>query len=150
MHGRDILGWIGVYGFWLLTIALSIAVYLVGRQTVGIVVEVAGADELVRTAVDRFLLFFLTIVIIVVIVFVEHYYRTGLVKGRLLSRVARVVGIELLVLTLLHVIPQLVLGWYGGWLQRLVILVEGAGGFALLGVSLRLKQKRTGSTRRRE
>ena len=148
MHRREIAGWTGVYAFWVLSVAIGIGLFLVSRQTVGIVVEIAGADDLARTAIDRFYLFFAAIALIVVIVFLEHYYRTGFQKGRLLVRVARVVGIELLILTVLHVIPQLVLGWYGGWLQRLVILAEGAGGFALLGVSLRDKRKRRGSTKR--
>lgn len=141
MHRREIAGWIGVYAFWVVSVAIGIGLYLVSRQTIGIVAEVAGADELVRTAIDRFYLFFTAIALIVVIVFVEHYYRTGLRKGRLLVRVARVVGIELLVLTALHTIPQVVVGGYGSWIERVVILIEGAGGFALLGVSLRRRQK---------
>ena len=148
MHRREIAGWIAAYGLWVLSVAIGIALYLVSRQTAGIVMVVAGADELVRTAVDRFFLFFAAIALIVVIVFLEHYYRTGYLKGRLLTRAARVVGIELLVLAALHTIPQVVVGGYGSWFERAVILAEGAGGFALLGVSLRGRRTRGGAGRR--
>ena len=141
MQGREAAGWTGVYAFWVLSVAIGIGLYLVSRQTVGIVVEIAGAGDLARTAIDRFYLFFAAIALIVVIVFLEHYYRTGFQKGRLLVRVARVIGIELLVLAILHTIPQIVVGGYGSWIERAVILLEGAGGFALLGVSLRSRQK---------
>lgn len=140
MQKSDILGWAGVYGFWVVTIALAILILIVSRQTAGIAAEVAGLDPQARTLIDRVILFVVAVMVVVLIVFIEHYYRVGLGKGLLLKRASRVLGIELLVLAVLHTIPQLLLGLYGGWLQRGVILVEGAAGFALIAVSIRLKR----------
>lgn len=142
MQRREIWGWAAVYGLWAVTVALGIVLLIVTRQSLGIVLEVAGTDEMAVMALDRFFMLFVSLAVVVVIVFAEHYYRVGYGRQLLLPRAARLIGIELLVLMVSHTIPQLVLGAYGSWLIRLVILAEGAAGIALIAVSVRLTHQR--------
>jgi hypothetical protein len=140
-RGKTILGWIGVYGFWILAVALGLLFFLVSRQSLAIVMEAFGVADTARVAIDRFFMLFVALVIVVLIVFLEHHFRVGREKGRLLSRAARAIGTELLVLMVFQLAPALLLGGFGAVLPWVVVGVQGAVGVGLLVGAVRLRRR---------
>jgi hypothetical protein len=133
--------WIAVYGLWLAGCAVAFLLMIALRQMILTWLDVAGADELTRTAVDRFGFFGLSIFCLFIIVYLEHYYRTGHGQGLLYIRFTRSLGIELFLLGAMHFTSMaLVHVSSASWAEILVPLAEGIAGLSLTVVSFRLPE----------
>lgn len=139
---RRAVEWGGVYAAWLLSCALGIATLLLSRQAVWILLDLRATDQLVSTVVDRFFLLFATIGLIAFIVFAEHYLRQGLLRGRLRERVARILGVGLLVVLGFHGFTKAVVALPPLRIEWVLLAVEGGGGAGLVVYSNRLRRAR--------
>ena len=116
------------YLLWAISVVLAVVDLLVWRSSAMIVLGMTPWDRYVEHAINQFSFLLLAIVGLGVIVFTEHHYRTGVEENRLLPRFLRVTFIELLVLTLAHLvwlIGEVVLGFYAP-LTVGIVLAEAA------------------------
>jgi len=91
------------YLLWAISVAAAITVLLSARSSLIIGFGVTKWDRYVEHAINQFGFLFLAIFGLAIIVFTEHFYRTGVEKGRLFMRFFLVSFWELLILTLVHV-----------------------------------------------
>jgi len=92
------------YLLWAVSVALAIVTLLAWRSSAMIALGVTQWDRYLEHALNQFGFLFLAIFGLVVIVFTEHYYRTGVEQQRLYLRFFWVTFIELVVLTLAHLV----------------------------------------------
>lgn len=90
------------YLLWALSVAAAITVLLSSRSALMIALGVTPWDRYFEHAINQFGFLFLAIFGLAIIVFTEHFYRTGVEKGRLFIRFFFVSFWELLVLTLVQ------------------------------------------------
>ena len=107
--------YLAAYLLWAVTVVLAIVDLLVWRSSGMIALGMTPWDRYVEHAINQFGFLFLAILGLCVIVFAEHHYRTGVEENRLLPRFLRVTFIQLLVLTLAHLVwlvGEVVLGFF--------------------------------------
>ncbi len=92
------------YLLWAVSVVLAVVDLLVLRSSAMIALGMTPWDRYVEHALNQFGFLFLAILGLGVIVFTEHYYRTGVEANRLLPRFLLITFIELLVLTLAHLV----------------------------------------------
>lgn len=90
------------YLLWAVSVAVAITVLLSSRSSLIIVFGVTKWDRYIEHALNQFGFLFLAIFGLAIIVFTEHFYRTGVEKGRLFMRFFLVSFWELSILTLVH------------------------------------------------
>jgi hypothetical protein len=128
---RNILTFLLVYALWLLSSAVALVVAWVIRQTYLLVAGVLLSDpdltssqlfnaNLRANAVDRWAILVLGVMIVVLVVYVEHYYRTGAAKGKLLQHFLRVSSYQVGVMAAFH------LTYLGVGLGARLLTVSGA------------------------
>ena len=91
------------YLLWAISVAVAVTALLSARTSLIIAFGVTQWDRYVEHAINQFGFLFLAIFGLAIIVFTEHFYRTGVEKGRLFMRFFLVSFWEVLLLTLLHV-----------------------------------------------
>ena len=91
------------YLLWAVSVAVAVTALLSARTALINVFGVTQWDRYVEFAINQFSFLFLAIFGLAIIVFTEHFYRTGVEKGRLFMRFFLVSFWEVLILTLLHV-----------------------------------------------
>ena len=90
------------YLLWAISVAVAVTALLSARTSLIIAFGVTQWDRYVEHAINQFGFLFLAIFGLAIIVFTEHFYRTGVEKGRLFMRFFLVSFWELLLLTLVH------------------------------------------------
>lgn len=140
MNRDDGLGLLGVYGLWAVSVLLSFGLLLMSREAFFIAYDVLGLHEFARVALDKFLFLFAALGVVVVIVFLEHYYRTGLGRRRLIERFFRATGIELLVFFGIQAFIEVAIGGGGRLLLRGIISIQGLAGIAFIVLARYRKQ----------
>ena len=90
------------YLLWAVSVAVAVTALLSARTSLIIAFGVTQWDRYVEHAINQFGFLFLAIFGLAIIVFTEHFYRTGVEKGRLFMRFFLVSFWELLLLTLVH------------------------------------------------
>lgn len=90
------------YLLWAISVAVAVTALLSSRTSLIIAFGVTQWDRYVEHAINQFGFLFLAIFGLAIIVFTEHFYRTGVEKGRLFMRFFLVSFWELFILTLVH------------------------------------------------
>ena len=90
------------YLLWAISVAVAVTALLSARTSLIIAFGVTQWDRYVEHAINQFGFLFLAIFGLAIIVFTEHFYRTGVEKGRLFMRFFLVSFWEVLILTLVH------------------------------------------------
>jgi hypothetical protein len=114
-NSRNFLFYLLAYLFWAVSIALAVVDLLVLRSTVMIVLGMTAWDRYVEHALNQFGFLLLAIISLAFIIFTEHFFRTGVEKGRLFDRFFLATFIGLLILALAHgvrLIGEIVLGFF--------------------------------------
>lgn len=132
------------YLFWTITVALAFVALLLWRSSAMIVLGVTQWDRYLEHALNQFGFLILAVVGLAIIVFAEHFYRTGVEKLLLLRRFFLLTGIEVLIISLAHLVQwggRLMLGIPGSPLVFLVELLIALACFLLY------RRARTGTLR---
>jgi len=90
------------YLLWAVSVVLAIVVLLSWRSSAMIILGITPWDRYLEHALNQFGFLFLAIFGLAVIVFTEHFYRTGVEKGRLFLRFFWISFVELLFLVVAH------------------------------------------------
>ena len=126
------------YLLWLITGAVAVIGAAVLRSTYQILLAFDFSQRYTARAVDDFSVLAIGIGLVVLVIFVEHYYRTAVQKGRLWLRFCWLTLLELGIIALLHFVQfgvalryqkfdtttlligvsELVLALIAGWLYR--------------------------------
>lgn len=120
------------YLLWALSVAAAITVLLSSRSALMIALGVTPWDRYFEHAINQFGFLFLAIFGLAIIVFTEHFYRTGVEKGRLFIRFFFVSFWELLVLTLVQLAALLSMIQLQLYTPDRLIWVVGELGLCLL------------------
>lgn len=104
------------YTFWVITVALAFVALLVWRSTAMIALGMTSWDRYLEHAINQFGFLILAIVGLCVIIFAEFYYRTGVEKKQLLQRFSLITAIEVLIVSIAHLVQ-----WIGGIVLSLPI-----------------------------
>ncbi len=132
------LSYVLVYVMWVLVLALGIWVLLVSRDAiVGVAslvfVQVSSARAWRISAVEKYYVLGAGFVWLGLMVFSELYFRNGVRRGRLIPRIARFLGAELLALSVFDAILFVTQGLPAeAWLRWLILGSELAFGVICL------------------
>ena len=135
------LSYVLVYVMWVLVLALGIWVLLVSRDAiVGVAslvfVQVSSARAWRISAVEKYYVLGAGFVWLGLMVFSELYFRNGVRRGRLVPRIARVLGAELLALSVFDAILFVTQGLPAeAWLRWLILGSELVFGVICLAVA---------------
>lgn len=100
--GQTTSRYVLAYVLWAVSVAAAITILLSSRSSLMIALGVTQWDRYFEHAINQFGFLFLAIFGLAVIVFTEHFYRTGVEKGKLFSRFFLMSFWELLVLTVVQ------------------------------------------------
>lgn len=139
MAKRSWLVYVGTYSAWAVISALAFWVLLVSRQAFMFVSARFVGDDIVRgwqaRFYDKVFLIVVALGVLALVTLTESYLRRGIDRRDVIRRSAKIVGVELLVLSALDLVLALFQGsGAGGWLRWLILVVELVAGVALLAV----------------
>ncbi|MEZ4866201.1 MAG: hypothetical protein R3C14_33095 [Caldilineaceae bacterium] len=102
------------YLLWAVSVALAFVMLLTWRSSAMIALGVTQWDRYLEHAINQFGFLFLAIFGLIVIVFTEYFYRTGVEQRRLFTRFFLITFLELIMVTLAHLVR-----WVGAILLNL-------------------------------
>ena len=129
-------GYISAYFFWAVSLALLTWFLILARNTLPAWVEVAISNNptLARqlaVILDKVLILVGGIGWLVFLIVIEQYFRKGIARGKLWVRIARVLGILLILIFLVDgsqvLLSQILITMWTNWLILLLELALGVG-----------------------
>ena len=92
------------YLCWAISVALTFVTLLTWRSSAMIILGLTPWDRYIEHAINQFGFLIMAIIGLIVIVFTEYFYRTGVEKNRLATRFFLVTLIQLIILTVAHLL----------------------------------------------
>jgi hypothetical protein len=138
---KKVLNFAFAYILWIFDIGLALLLFFRSRTLVLDILILFGNPNnwqysQIINLIDRFLVVILGLGWLVFMIFVEEYFRTGVSRGELLKRFARITAPVLLSLFVVDLILSRLQGIdSGNWLQWLALAVELGAGTGLLVLS---------------
>jgi hypothetical protein len=132
------------YGMWAVFILLGILFLVVSRNSLGEYLNsyyIQGNFQHGKEAqfINQAYFLIISIVLLIVVIVVEEYFKNGARKDKLASRVARVIGIEILVICAVSTANAFMLGFSP--LILLMLVGELALGAALVWFGFKVQKK---------
>jgi hypothetical protein len=152
MNMRLVLGYIAAYIFWIVSMLLTVLFLIMGRTTFPFILGSMMAESTFDArqwalAFDRIFTIVVGMGLVANMVVVESYFRNGVKTGDLMRRIARVFGIQLLLLFVADASQQFMLLRIAFFSNRLILLfLELAAGlfFTIYSFKMRPKKKTRG------
>jgi hypothetical protein len=148
MKTKMVLTYLFAYLMWVLSMALGVLFLLLGRTTFPFLIGsmLAESDFDARQwaiAIDRIFTLLAGMGLVFNMVVVENYFRSGVKRKDLTRRLARVFGIQLLLLFIADGTQQLLLASYTvNWPRLALLLLELAAGLFLTIYSYKVRPKK--------
>jgi len=136
---KKTLSYVLCYILWILTLAFSFFLFLVGREFYLRIMALLNTNRWSAGAIDKFLFLGLAILWLALIIFAEAYYRKGAEDNTLFPRFFYITGIELLILFFFQNIPLALAGLKFSWLEIILALAEFVIGIFFLFIAFRKK-----------
>ncbi|MGB9681965.1 MAG: hypothetical protein ACP5RW_09045 [bacterium] len=136
---KKTLSYILCYIFWIVTLASSFFLFLLGREFYLKIMALLNTNRWSAGAIDKFLFLGLAILWLAFAIFTEAYYRKGVENSTLLPRFFYVTGIELLVLFFIQNIPLALVGLRFSLLEIILALGELLIGILLIFIAFTRK-----------
>ena len=126
---KGLVKWILVYVFWVITAALGF-LCLISTTNLSIsILYLFNVNRWTASVADKMIFIIVGILSLVLVVVAECYYREAVAKKILWKRFSLITAIQLLCLSVAHLIPVLIIsGWNISWGSLLLPGIELIGG----------------------